>query len=82
MHIYNYLLKKSFHSTAQSLLVESNLQNTHSQSAGVADGFLKEWWDVFWDVYQTKISTIELPASTFTAEGILNCDFKYNSHHL
>ena len=64
MHIYNYLVKKSMLSTAQSLLTESGLKHSEISVFGNAhDSFLKEWWDVFWDVYLSKISTPSNPLS-------------------
>lgn len=58
MHIYNYLMKKSLPLTAQSLLSESGLKLSDVSLIGNTDNsFIKEWWDVFWDVYLSKIST-------------------------
>ncbi|XP_013629168.1 PREDICTED: transcriptional corepressor LEUNIG_HOMOLOG-like [Brassica oleracea var. oleracea] len=53
VYIYDYLVKKKLHYTANSFMTEVKVSPDHVVT-DTPGGFLFEWWSVFWDVYIAK----------------------------
>nr|VDC88778.1 unnamed protein product [Brassica oleracea] len=53
VYIYDYLVKKKLHYTANSFMTEVKVSPDHV-ATDTPGGFLFEWWSVFWDVYIAK----------------------------
>ncbi|XP_047267411.1 transcriptional corepressor LEUNIG_HOMOLOG-like [Capsicum annuum] len=47
-YIYNYLVTKGLHKTAEVFSIEANVVNPTN-----VEGYLMEWWDGFYDIYNT-----------------------------
>ncbi|OIV98652.1 hypothetical protein TanjilG_12775 [Lupinus angustifolius] len=54
-YIHDYLVKNNLHASAQSFMTEANLPVHKPAMKDAPDGFLYEWWSVFWDLSLTKM---------------------------
>ncbi|KAH6792927.1 LEUNIG-like protein [Perilla frutescens var. hirtella] len=54
LYIYDYLVRKNMHTTADILAQEADI---HPKSVVInpPEGFLSEWWSLFWDVYSSRV---------------------------
>lgn len=53
LYIVDYLSKRGFSASAQSLVNESNLQET-KVPIDARQGLLYEWWTVFWELFSAR----------------------------
>ncbi|XP_047981706.1 transcriptional corepressor LEUNIG_HOMOLOG-like [Salvia hispanica] len=66
LYIYDYLQRKKLHMTADILADEADIQ-PKSVVITPPEGFLSEWWSLFWDVFISRVpqgdqaSTSETP---------------------
>ncbi|CAM6102206.1 unnamed protein product [Calypogeia fissa] len=55
VYIYDFLKKRKFEESAKAFLQESKLPTENAIVAiDAPDGFLLEWWTVFWDVFKVQ----------------------------
>ncbi|KAM3239068.1 hypothetical protein P3L10_014101 [Capsicum annuum] len=52
-YIYNYLVTKGLHETAEIFAIEANVVNPRNVAIESPEGYLMEWWDGFYDIYNT-----------------------------
>ncbi|XP_054805840.1 transcriptional corepressor LEUNIG_HOMOLOG isoform X2 [Prosopis cineraria] len=50
VYIYDYLVKKKLHNTAESFMTEGKVA-PDPVAIDAPGGFLFEWWSVFWDIF-------------------------------
>ncbi|BBN02027.1 hypothetical protein MPTK1_2g12170 [Marchantia polymorpha subsp. ruderalis] len=57
-YIYNYMLKKNYHNSADAFFKEGKVMPPSLPAAEESeDGFLLEWWTVFAEIYFSRIRT-------------------------
>nr|XP_016448898.1 PREDICTED: uncharacterized protein LOC107773972 isoform X1 [Nicotiana tabacum] len=53
IYIHDYLVKKGMNTTAEALAREANV-NPRQAAVNSPVGFLAEWWDVFYDIFNSN----------------------------
>ncbi|KAI3466684.1 hypothetical protein Pfo_023347 [Paulownia fortunei] len=53
LYIHNYLIRKNMHTTAEIFAREANFY-PKAVAINPPEGFLSEWWSLFWSVYSAK----------------------------
>ncbi|XVE84765.1 hypothetical protein DITRI_Ditri17bG0039000 [Diplodiscus trichospermus] len=53
VYIYDYLMKKKLHATAESFMTEGKVA-PDPVAIDAPGGFLFEWWSVFWDIFISR----------------------------
>jgi hypothetical protein len=54
-YIYDYCIKRNFHNAAHAFANEANVNTDQKVQIDAPEGFLSEWWAVFWDLYNAKV---------------------------
>ncbi|XP_071930480.1 uncharacterized protein [Coffea arabica] len=54
-YVHDYMIKKNMHEAAEIFVQEDNL-GEHAVAIDCPEGFLKEWWSLFWDIYCSRLS--------------------------
>ncbi|OMO65208.1 hypothetical protein COLO4_31447 [Corchorus olitorius] len=54
LYLHDYLLKKNMHATATLFRKEAGLSNPPPVVIESPEGFLQEWWSIFYDQYSSK----------------------------
>jgi hypothetical protein len=54
-YIYDYCIKHNFHNAAHAFANEANVNIDQKVQIDAPEGFLSEWWAVFWDLYNAKV---------------------------
>ncbi|KAL8463326.1 hypothetical protein ACS0TY_033332 [Phlomoides rotata] len=54
LYIHDYLVRKNLQHSADTLSQEANMQPKHVV-INPPEGFLSEWWSLFWDVYTSRL---------------------------
>ncbi|KAH9797030.1 transcriptional corepressor LEUNIG-like [Citrus sinensis] len=49
LYLHDYFVKHNMHETAETFRKEVNVEASHSVAIDVPDGFLHEWWCIFYD---------------------------------
>lgn len=55
-YMYDYFLKRGWQNTARSFLQEARLTSDYYVPIDAPEGFLYEWWTVFWDIFDANHS--------------------------
>jgi hypothetical protein len=50
----DYLRKRQFVQSGQAFMLEANLSSSESVIIDSPEGFLYEWWSLFWDIYNAR----------------------------
>ncbi|WMV17902.1 hypothetical protein MTR67_011287 [Solanum verrucosum] len=53
-YLYNYLVKKGLHLTAELFAIEANVVNPDTVAIESPEGLLMEWWDVFYEKFSSN----------------------------
>ncbi|XP_073136239.1 uncharacterized protein [Henckelia pumila] len=53
-YIHDYMIRKNLHTAAETFAKEADI-SPEPPAVNPPDGFLTEWWSLFWDVYSAKI---------------------------
>ncbi|CAL0302762.1 unnamed protein product [Lupinus luteus] len=54
VYIHDYLVKNKLHASANAFKTESNLPDRTPPIQNTPQGFLFEWWFVYWDIYLAR----------------------------
>ena len=54
MYIWDYCQKRNFKSTAAAFVAEAGISTDQPIPINAPEGFLYEWWTVFWDVFSAR----------------------------
>ncbi|ORX87266.1 hypothetical protein K493DRAFT_319695 [Basidiobolus meristosporus CBS 931.73] len=54
IYIYDYCLKRNWNSAAQAFLNDAQVARDSQVPIDSPNGFLYEWWAVFWDIFSAK----------------------------
>ncbi|KAA8519780.1 hypothetical protein F0562_014130 [Nyssa sinensis] len=54
LYIHDYMVKKNMYETSEIFAKEANV--CHSVVIDSPEGFLTEWWMMFWDIYSSRLS--------------------------
>ncbi|KAK9670861.1 hypothetical protein K7432_017342 [Basidiobolus ranarum] len=54
IYIYDYCLKRNWNTAAQAFLNEAQVARDSQVPIDSPNGFLYEWWAVFWDIFSAK----------------------------
>ncbi|KAL7084391.1 hypothetical protein ACP275_14G220700 [Erythranthe tilingii] len=52
-YIHNYFLKRKLYNSAKAFMTEAKIDPGY-EAIDSPEGFLLEWWTVYWDIYHTK----------------------------
>ncbi|KAL3519778.1 hypothetical protein ACH5RR_017927 [Cinchona calisaya] len=55
-YIHEYMKRKNMHETAGIFAQEAGVDENLSLGIDSAEGFLTEWWDIFWDLFSSRVS--------------------------
>lgn len=64
LYLHDYFVKNNMHETAETFRKEVNVEASHSVAIDVPDGFLHEWWCIFYDFVATQLKHQESNAET------------------
>ena len=56
MYMYDYLLKRGWHGAARAFAHDAKLAPDFYVPIDAPEGFLFEWWTVFWDIFDANHS--------------------------
>ena len=56
LYIHDYLKKRNLAKTAEVLRQEANIAYPMCTPIDAQNGFLLDWWNVFWDIFSAKSS--------------------------
>eukprot|EP00833_Pecoramyces_ruminatium_P012858 jgi/Orpsp1_1/1186890/evm.model.d7180000053925.1 len=77
-YIYDYCIKRDYKQTAELLKQEAKISAEDIQQIN-SEGFLYEWWTVFWEIYSAKENNEEdTTPEALTYIGIQNLKAKQN----
>ncbi|ORX79754.1 WD40 repeat-like protein [Anaeromyces robustus] len=77
-YIYDYCIKRDYKQTAEFLKQEAKISAEDIQQIN-SEGFLYEWWTVFWEIYSAKENNEEdTTPDALTYIGIQNLKAKQN----
>jgi hypothetical protein len=68
MYLWDYCRKHNYQNTANSLAVEAGLQTDQPLPIDAPEGFLYEWWSVFWDIFYARVNKTGSEAATAYVE--------------
>jgi hypothetical protein len=54
-YIYDYCIKRNYLNAAHAFASEANVNIDQKVQIDAPEGFLSEWWAVFWDLYNAKL---------------------------
>ncbi|KAM7525084.1 hypothetical protein LguiA_014986 [Lonicera macranthoides] len=54
LYIHDYMVKNNMPQTAEIFAREANVSPQHRVAIDVPEGFLNEWWSIFWDMYSAR----------------------------
>ena len=54
VYIYDYCIKRNFKDAARAFFVEAKVPQDQQVPINARDGFLYEWWTVFWDIFSAR----------------------------
>ncbi|PON61396.1 Guanine nucleotide-binding protein, beta subunit [Trema orientale] len=84
LYLHDYMVKKKMHKAASTFKEEANICD-HSVEINTSEGFLYEWWSIFYDVYairqmeHQKEKPPEAPLQAMQMNGI---DQQQNFHSM
>ncbi|KAK4439956.1 Transcriptional corepressor LEUNIG [Sesamum alatum] len=80
LYIYDYLIRKNLHLTAETFCREAGV---HPKSVALdpPDGFLQEWWSLFWDLYSGKLRKHALEAQPSSSKATENAGYVPQNVH-
>jgi len=55
-YLYDYLTKKGYTATATAFAQETKIKHDKPVPIDAPEGFLYEWWAVFWDIFEENHS--------------------------
>ncbi|OUM68056.1 hypothetical protein PIROE2DRAFT_4339 [Piromyces sp. E2] len=77
-YIYDYCIKRDYKQTAELLKQEAKISAEDIQQIN-SEGFLYEWWTVFWEIYSAKENNEEdTTPDALTYIGVQNLKAKQN----
>ncbi|KAL3522293.1 hypothetical protein ACH5RR_015127 [Cinchona calisaya] len=56
-YIHDYMKRKNMHETAEIFAQEANVDDKAAVAIDAPEGFLKEWWSLFWDVFSSRLES-------------------------
>ncbi|XP_050370819.1 transcriptional corepressor LEUNIG-like [Argentina anserina] len=59
LYVHDYLVKKNMHSTAAIFRREADVYSETPVVIDTKDGFLNEWWTLFYDMYSSRTSELK-----------------------
>ncbi|KAL9146370.1 hypothetical protein ABFS82_13G105800 [Erythranthe guttata] len=69
LYVYDYMIRKNMHQSAQNFMREAGV-TPKTVEIGSAEGFLVEWWSLFWDVYTGRLAKNTRTTSVSPSEAI------------
>ncbi|KAI3456250.1 hypothetical protein Pfo_012913 [Paulownia fortunei] len=71
MYIHDYMIRKNMHTTAEIFAKEADVC-PKSVVINPPEGFLSEWWSLFWDLYYAKLSKHPQAAQVSSSKATQN----------
>ncbi|KAL0353069.1 UNVERIFIED_CONTAM: Transcriptional corepressor LEUNIG [Sesamum angustifolium] len=80
LYIYDYLIRKNLHLTAETFSREAGV---HPKSVAIdpPEGFLQEWWSLFWDLYSDKLRKLDQEAQPSSSKATANAGYMPQNVH-
>ncbi|KAK4399131.1 Transcriptional corepressor LEUNIG [Sesamum angolense] len=80
LYIYDYLIRKNLHLTAETFSREAGV---HPKSVAIdpPEGFLQEWWSLFWDLYSGKLRKLDQEAQPSSSKATENAGYMPQNVH-
>ncbi|KAL2244446.1 UNVERIFIED_CONTAM: Transcriptional corepressor [Sesamum indicum] len=80
LYIYDYLIRKNLHLTAETFSREAGV---HPKSVAIdpPEGFLQEWWSLFWDLYSGKLRKLAQEAQPSSSKATENAGYVPQNVH-
>ncbi|OZJ03101.1 hypothetical protein BZG36_03367 [Bifiguratus adelaidae] len=54
VYIHDYCIKRNFHQAAKAFAMEAQLPQDAPTPIEAPEGFLYEWWSIFWDLFEAR----------------------------
>lgn len=82
VYIYDFLKKKQYNQTANQFLLETCLPlDTTRVPIDIQEGFLIEWWTVFWEIFSTRTAQTSPDASQVSYSDMLSIRNEFEKKH-
>lgn len=82
VYIYDFLKKKHYNQTANQFLSETCLPlDTTRVPIDIQEGFLIEWWTVFWEIFSTRTAQTTSDASQVSYSDMLSIRNEFEKKH-
>lgn len=54
-YIYDYCIKRNYMNAAHAFAADAQVNTEQKVQIDAPEGFLSEWWVIFWDFYNAKV---------------------------